>query len=130
MTVQVFEGVIKKKYRYVELYYKVDDKKDSLKCFVTDQYAWFNEVAGLTTFAAKQLENHWIIDPSQSCGHDFSKKAIALILGPVASLKLRNKKENYICAGNLLFEPYQTGNGTGYVYSGLLPKHLNNLIYS
>ena len=91
MTVQVFEGTIKKKYRYVELYYTVNDKKGSLKCFVTDQYAWFNEVAGLTTYAAQQLENHYIIDPTQPCDHDFGKKAVALILGPFASMKLRNK---------------------------------------
>merc|ERR1711913_146443 len=59
MTVHIFEGTIKKKYRYVELYYTVNDKIGPLKCFVIDQYGWFNDVAGLTSYAEKQLENHY-----------------------------------------------------------------------
>ena len=131
MQVQVFEGVRKKRYRYVELFYSVHGLIGTLRCFVTDQCAWFNEVSGLTKYAASQLTEGIIIDPSSPCSHDAGKKNIALILGPFASAKLRDRNADCKFEGNLLFEPYKTGNGTGYVFSGLLPKHLNqNVIYS
>ena len=131
MQVQVFEGVKKKRYRYVELFYAIHGLIGTLRCFVTDQYAWFNEVDGLTKYAASQLAEGIIIDPSSPCSHDTGKKEIALILGPFASAKLRDRDAEYKFVGNLLFEPYKTGNSTGYVFSGLLPKHLNqNVIYS
>ena len=131
MSIQVFEGDRRRRYQYVEIFYTVNNQRGSLRCFVTDQYAWFNDVEGLTTHAAQQLKGHYIIDPSQHCDHDRGKKEIALILGPFASMKLRNKEESILFSGNLLYEPFKTGNSTGYVYSGLLPKHLNNrVIYS
>ena len=131
MQVQVFEGVRKKRYRYVELFYTINGLQGTLRCFVTDQYAWFNEVDGLTKYAASQLAEGTIIDPGLPCSHDTGKKDIALILGPFASAKLRDRNADYKFVGNLLFEPYRTGNSTGYVFSGLLPKHLNkNVIYS
>ena len=131
MNIQVFEGSRKRRYQYVEIFYSVNNQTGSLRCFVTDQYAWFNEVDGLTTYAAQQQQGSYIIDPAQHCDHDRGKKEIALILGPFASMKLRNKEERIFYSGNLLYEPYKTGNSTGYVYSGLLPKHLSNrTIYS
>ena len=131
MQVQVFEGLRKKRYKYVELFYTVDGKIGTLRCFVTDQYAWFNEIKGLTQYAASQLSDHSVIDPSTTCDHDKGKKEIALILGPYASNKLRNRDVAHKFAGNLLFECFKTGNSSGYVFSGLLPKHLNrNVIYS
>ena len=85
----------------------------------------------MTKYAASQLAEGIIIDPSSPCSHDTGKKNIALILGPFASAKLRDRNADCKFEGNLLFEPYKTGNGTGYVFSGLLPKHLNqNVIYS
>ena len=83
MQVQVFEGSRKKKYRYVEVFYAVHGRKGTLRCFVTDQYAWFNEVKGLTEYASSQLTEGMIIDPSSPCSHDTGKKEIALILGPM-----------------------------------------------
>ena len=44
MQVQVFEGYRKKKYKYVELFYTVHGQIDTLRCFLTDQYAWLNEI--------------------------------------------------------------------------------------
>ena len=131
MQVQVFEGVRKKRYKYVELFYAIHGLMGTLRCFVTDQYAWFNEVNGLTKFAASKLADGTVIDPSSPCSHDSGKKEIALILGPYATAKLRDRNSEYKYVSNLLFEPFKTGNGTGYVFSGLLPKHLNqNVIYS
>ena len=92
MSIQVFEGDRKRRYQYVEIFYTVNNQRGSLKCFVTDQHAWFNDVEGLTTYAAQQLEGYPVIDPSQHCDHDRGKKGIALILGPFASIKLRNKE--------------------------------------
>ena len=131
MQVQVFEGFRKKRYKYVEIFYEIHGLMGTLRCFVTDQYAWFNEINGLTKFAASQLADGTIIDPSSPCSHDTGKKEIALILGPYASAKLRDRNLEYKYVGNLLFEPYKTGNSTGYVFSGLLPKRLNrNVVYS
>ena len=128
MQVQVFEGSRKKKYRYDELFYAVHGRKGTLRCFVTDQYTWFNEVKGLTEYASSQLTEGMIIDPSSPCSHDTGKKEIALILGPYASANMRDWNTEIKMFGNLSFE---TETGTGYVFSGLLPKHLNhNVIYS
>ena len=59
MRVQIFEGSVKKKYKYVQIFYTIDGREGSLKCFVTDQYAWFNEVKGLTecktTFSSREI---------------------------------------------------------------------------
>ena len=131
MQVQVFEGVKKRKYRYVELFYIAEGKVGTLRCFVTDEYSWFNNIKGLTVYASEQIPGEYVIDPGESCDHDGSKKEIALILGPYASNKLRNRDVPYKYAGDLLFESYRTGKGSGYVFSGLLPKHLNrNVIHS
>ena len=131
MQVQVFEGNRKKRYKYVEIFYTVQGKIGTLRCFVTDQFSWFNEIKGLTEYATKQLSENNVIDPSIPCDHDKGKKEIALILGPYASNKLRNRDIANKFAGNLLFESYKLGHGSGYVFSGLLPKHLNrNVIYS
>ena len=131
MQVQAFEGCRKRRYKYVEIFYTVHGKIGTLRCFVTDQYAWFNEIKGLTQFAASQLSDHSVIDPDTTCDHDSGKKKIALILGPYASNKLRNRDVPHKFVGDLLFESYKFGNGSGYVFSGLLPKHLNrNVIHS
>ena len=131
MEVQVFEGFRKKSYKYVELFYLVNGQEGTLKCFVTDQESWFNEVEGLTQYAASKLPESTIIDPCLPCDHDKDTKKIALILGPHAANKLRDWNARQRYEGNLFFEPYKQGNGTGYVFSGLLPKHLNqNKIYS
>ena len=131
MTVQVFEGKKKKRYRYVEIFYYAEGKVGTLRCFVTDQYAWFNDIRGLSEYAAQQLPGEEVIDPSKPCGHDNGKKEIALLLGPYATNKLRKKEVPFKYAGELLFEAFVTANGSGYVYSGLLPKHLNrNVIHS
>ena len=66
MQVQVSEGCRKKRYQYVELFYTVDGKVGTIKCFVTDQYSWFNEIKGLAEYATKQLSEDTIIDPSSS----------------------------------------------------------------
>ena len=76
MQVQVFEGLRKKRYKYFELFYTVHEKIGTLRCFVTDQYAWFNEIKGLTQYAASQLSDHSVIDPSTVCDHDKGKKEI------------------------------------------------------
>ena len=76
MQVQVFEGFWEKRYRYLELFYAIYGLMGTLRCFVTDQYAWFNEVDGLTKFAASQLAEGTIIDPSYPCSHDTGKKEI------------------------------------------------------
>ena len=131
MEVQVFEGFHKKRYKFVEIFYFAEGKVGTFKCFVTDQYSWFNNIKGLSLYATKQLPNERVIDPSELCDHDGSKKEIALILGPYATNKLRKKEVPNKFAGNLLFEAYKTGNGSGFVYSGLLPNHLNrNVIHS
>ena len=74
MTIQVFEGARKRRFQYVEIFYTVNDQRASLKCFVTDQYAWFNDVEGLTTHATQQVEGYCIIDPAQHCDHSDKKK--------------------------------------------------------
>ena len=74
MQVQVFEGFRKKRYQYVELFYTINGLMGTLRCFVTTQYAWFNEVNGLTKFAASQLADGTIIDPSSTCSHDTGEK--------------------------------------------------------
>ena len=131
MQVQVFEGCVKKTYKYVELSYTVQGKFGTFRCFVTDQYAWFNEVKGLYDYASSTLSGESVIDPSSPCDHDQGKKEIALILGPYASHKLRDREVSYRYEGNLMFECYKTGNKSGFVFSGLLPKHLNEgVIYS
>ena len=131
MTVEVFEATKKKRYKYVEIFYTINDRVGTFKCFVTDQYAWFNDVAGLTSYACKNLEGHYIMDPGGHCDHDDGKKEIALILGPYASMKLRDKDEPVKYSGGLLYEPYKNENKTSYVYSGLVPKNLHtNIIYS
>ena len=53
MQVQVFEGFRKKRYKYVK-FYTVHGEIGTLKCFVTDQYSWFNEIKGLSEYAASQ----------------------------------------------------------------------------
>ena len=88
MEVQVFEGFRKKSYKYVELFYLVNGQEGTLKCFVTDQESWFNEVEGLTQYAASKLPESTIIDPCLPCDHDKDTKKIALILGPHAANKL------------------------------------------
>ena len=131
MQVQVFEGCVKKSYKYVEIFYTVQGKIGTLKCFVTNHYAWFNEVQGLFHYASNLLSAETVIDPSLPCDHDLGKKEIALILGPYASHKLRDRNVAYHYEGNLLFESYKLGNKSGFVFSGLLPKHLNTgVIYS
>ena len=131
MQVQSFEGCRKRRYKYVEIFYTVQGKMGTLRCFVTDQYAWFNEVKGLSQYAANQLPDQSVIDPDTTCNHDSGKKKIALILGPYASNKLRNRDIPHKYVGDLLFESYKCGKGSGYVFSGLLPKHLNrNVIHS
>ena len=78
MNIQVFEGSRKRRYQYVEIFYSVNNQTGSLRCFVTDQYAWFNEVDGLTTYAAQQQQGYYIIDPAQHCDHDKGKKEICI----------------------------------------------------
>ena len=46
MKVETFEGSIKRRYRYVELRYTVGELTGRLNCFVTDRYAWFNDIKG------------------------------------------------------------------------------------
>ena len=104
MQVQAFEGCRKRRYKYVEIFYTVHGKIGTLRCFVTDQYAWFNEVKGLTQYAASQLSDHSVIDPDTTCDHDSGKKKIALILGPYASNKLRNRDVQHKFVGDMLFE--------------------------
>ena len=128
MSVQVFEGNRRRRFQYVEIFYTVNNQRGSLRCFVTDQLACFNNVEGLSKYAIEQLKDYPVVDPSQHCDHDKGQKGIALILGPFASMKLRNKQETMLYSGNLLYEPYKTGKSTGYVYSGLIPKHLNNSV--
>ena len=106
MEVQVFEGSHKKRYKFVEIFYFAEGKVGTFKCFVTDQYSWFNNIKGLSLYATKQLPNESVIDPSELCDHDGSKKEIALILGPYATNKLRKKEVPNKFAGNLLFEAY------------------------
>ena len=131
MQVQVFEGCRKKRYQYVELFYTVDGKVGTIKCFVTDQYSWFNEIKGLAEYAANQLSEDTIIDPGTPCDHDKGKKEIALILGPYASNKLRNRNVSNKFSGDLLFESYKIGGSSAFVFSGLVPRKLNrNVIYS
>ena len=48
MKVQVFEGSREKRYGYVELQYIVSGFTGILKCFVTDQYAWFYDISQCT----------------------------------------------------------------------------------
>ena len=131
MQVQVFEGLRKRRYRYVEIFYTLGQKVGTLHCFVTDQLAWHNEVEGLFRYANNQLPGETVIDPGMHCDHDSGSKHIALILGPYASLKLRNKKGTSFVEGDLLFESYLVGNTSGFVFSGLVPKSLNKgIIYS
>ena len=126
MRVQIFEGSVKKKYKYVQIFYTIDGREGSLKCFVTDQYAWFNEVKGLTEYIKEKAQNLKIIDPAQNCTHDsfYNKKEIALILGPYASFKLCDKEKDRKFIDGVLYEPYRLQKGIGYVYSGVLPKKL------
>jgi len=71
-----------------------------------------------------------VFEPSSPCNHDGDTKQIALILGPYAFYKLRNKNVEDIYAGFFHFQPYKVGDDSGYVFSGLLPKHLNrNVIF-
>merc|ERR1712002_684643 len=130
MKVQIFEGSVKKKYRYVQIFYTFDGKEGSLKFFVTEQYAWFNEIKGLTEYVGSKLQNLQVIDPTQHCTHDsfHNKKEIALILGPYASLKLCDKEKERKFIDGILYEPYRLGNGVGYVYSGVLPKKFRTKI--
>ena len=130
MKVQIFEGSVKKKYRYVQIFYTIDGKEGSLRCFVTEQYAWFNEIKGLTEYVGSKLQNLQVIDPTQHCTHDsfHNKKEIALILGPYASLKLCDKEKERKFIDGILYEPYRLGNGVGYVYSGVLPKKFRTKI--
>ena len=131
MKVEVFEGSREKRYRYVELQYTVSGLTGTLRCFVTDQYAWFNDIKGLTQYAASQLPGQKVFDPSSPCNHDGKAKQIALILGPYASSKLKNKNIEDKYVGFLHFQSYRVGEDSGYVFSGLLPKHLNrNVSYS
>ena len=125
MTVERFEGSIRKRYRYVTLEYMVGELTGGLHCLVTDQYAWFNDIKGLTEHAAGQFPGGKVFDPSSPCHHDGDTKQIALVLGPYGAYKLRNKKAQDYFNGFLHFQPYQVGNEVGYAFSGLLPKHLN-----
>ena len=108
----------------MQIFYTIDGREGSLKCFVTDQYAWFNEVKGLTEYIKDKAQNLQIIDPTQHCTHDsfHNKKEIALILGPYASFKLCDREKERKFIDGVLYEPYRLGDGVGYVYSGVLPK--------
>ena len=115
---------MRKKYKYVQIFYTIDGREGSLKCFVTDQYAWFNEVKGLTKYVTEKAQGLQIIDPAQHCTHDsfHNKKEIALILGPYASFKLCDREKDRKFIDGVLYEPYRLQKVIGYVYSGVLPK--------
>ena len=74
MKAEVFEGSKKNKYRYVELQYIVSGLTDRLKCFDTDQYSWFNDIKGLTQYAANQLPGEKGFDPNSPCSYDGETK--------------------------------------------------------
>ena len=80
MTVQVFEGKKKKRYRYVEIFYYAEGKVGTLRCFVTDQYAWFNDIRGLSEYAAQQLPGRKLLTPVSPVAMTAVKKRLHYFL--------------------------------------------------
>ena len=129
MEVSTFQGITKKTYQVIEVYYRHHSKEGSITCYVHDTSVKHIAVKGMVKHIISNTNNKLsmfdqLVDPATNGIDHNDHPGIAMILSPSAINQLRDPHQEvtYLKDLDILLHPTKFG----VAISGTIPNHLRS----
>ena len=129
MEVSTFQGITKKTYQVIEVYYRHHSKEGSITCYVHDTTVRHIAVKGMVNHIISNSSNklsifNQLVDPATNGIDHNDHPGIAMILSPSAINQLRDPHQEitYLKEVDILLHPTKFG----VAISGTIPNHLRS----